>query len=81
MNYLSKAREEYEKLKDSLVEDFGFKGHWEDKEVPNTLNKTLVVKGDKHAFIKHYLQDLEVINDALNLNIDDLIEEEYDETY
>lgn len=74
------AREEYDRLISSLSQDeemmFKFKGHWEDKEIKNKFNRTIIEKGDKDKFIKFYLEDKKIIEDGMNLDIETILNNE-----
>lgn len=54
------AKKEYLSIIDTLLVDFPneFKGHWEDKEVINFLNKKTIVIGDKKKFLKNFTKNL-----------------------
>lgn len=81
MSYLSKeeeekAREEYEQLKPFLKKEFKFKGHWEDKVKKTKFNRNLVIKGDKSLYLKYYFENQKILNDALNISIEKLNEDD-----
>lgn len=73
------AKKEYLSLIDSLstAEEFEHEwiGEWDDHEKQTFGKRKTKVKGDKHKFMKYWLEDQDIINDVNWNKIDN--EDEY----
>lgn len=76
----AQAKQEYDSMMDAFSKSESFKhewkGHWEDR-VESAFGRTSVIKGDKKAYMRYWMSNIDIINDNNWNNIEDLYDGDF----